>query len=114
LLQKALVERLSNHYDRASMDAVHALPDQQAVKLEKVLNRWVDKDLDGRCHAALAVIAQHDGRMAEAGALWQQAYSLGKLPRCAVEWSRWLRTQGDESRAAMIEQEALSSLIASE
>ena len=112
LLQKGLIERLRDYYDTASMDAVHAFPDRQGAKLQKALRRWLDKDLDGQCHAALAYIAEQDGRTEEAGALWQQAYSLGKLPRFAMQWSRWLRQEGDEARAGVIEQEALCQLKA--
>ena len=110
-LQKALIERLKDHDDKASLDAVLALPDRQVVKLQKALRPWLDKDLDGRCHAALAYIAEQDGRIQEAGECWQKAYALRKLPIYAAQWSRWLRSQGDEARAAEIEREALNALV---
>ena len=109
-LQKVLIERLGGRVDEVSFDAVHALPDRQAVKLQKVLRHWADKDLDGRCHAALAHIAEQNGRSAEAGELWQQAYALGKLPSSAAGWCRWLRGQGDEQQAAKVEREVIASL----
>ena len=109
-LQKVLIERLGGRVDEVSFDAVHALPDRQAVKLQKVLRHWADKDLDGRCHAALASIAEQDGRSAEAGELWQQAYALGKLPSSVAGWCRWLRGQGDEQQAAKVEREVIASL----
>ena len=88
LLQKVLIERFKDHDDKASLDAVLAFPDRQVVKLQKALRPWLDKDRDGRCHAALAYIAEQDGRSQEAGECWQKAYALGKLPVCAAQWSR--------------------------
>jgi len=110
LLQKALMDRLSDHCDTVSLDAVHAFPEQQAVKLKKILRRWVDKECDGRCHAALAAIAAREGKTREAGELWQQAYSRAKRPQIGAQWSRWLRQQGDEAGAMQIEQESLRLL----
>ena len=109
-LCKVMTERLGSHCEAASCDAVQALPHRQAVKLQKAIRQWVDKDLDGRCHAALAHIAEQDGRSEEAGELWQQAYALGKLPSSAAGWCRWLREQGDDHRATTIEREVLASL----
>jgi HemY protein len=110
LLQKALTDRLSDHFDMVSVDAAQMFPDRQAVKLEKVLRQWIDKDSDGRCHAALAAIAEREGKTSEAGELWQQAYALAKRPQIGAQWSRWLRQQGDVARATQIEQESLRSL----
>lgn len=114
LLQKVLIERFKDHDDKASLDAVLAFPDRQVVKLQKALRPWLDKDRDGRCHAALAYIAEQDGRSQEAGECWQKAYALGKLPVCAAQWSRWLRLQGDEARAIAIEREAVNALVVTE
>ena len=114
LLQKVLIERFKDHDDKTSLDAVLALPDRQVVKLQKALRPWLDKDRDGRCHAALAYIAEQDGRSQEAGECWQKAYALGKLPVCAAQWSRWLRLQGDEARATAIEREAVNALVVTE
>ena len=110
LLHKALMDRLNEHCDTVSLDAVHALPERQAAKLEKVLRRWVDNDRDGRCHAALAAIAAREGKTREAGELWQQAFARAKRPQIGAQWSRWLRQQGDEDGAARIEQESLRLL----
>jgi hypothetical protein len=114
LLQKVLIERFKDHDDKTSLDAVLAFPDRQVVKLQKALRPWLDKDRDGRCHAALAYIAEQDGRSQEAGECWQKAYALGKLPVCAAQWSRWLRLQGDEARATAIEREAVNALVVTE
>ena len=55
----------------------NAFPDRQGAKLQKALRRWLDKDLDGQCHAALAYIAEQDGRTEEAG----RAMAAGLLSR---------------------------------
>ena len=59
LLQKVLIERFKDHDDKTSLDAVLAFPDRQVVKLQKALRPWLDKDRDGRCHAALALSLIH-------------------------------------------------------
>ena len=114
LLLKVLTERLTEHFEVVSLDAVRAFPERRAAKLAKVLRRWVDKDVDGRCHAALAHIAGQEDRTGEAGELWQQAYSLGKRPDIAAQWAHWLRQQGDEAKAAQIQREALQLLAVPE
>ncbi len=66
-LQKALQERLEHYCESATLQTMSALPERQAIKMKKSIKRWCEQDAEGRCHAALAHIAQLEGDTEAAG-----------------------------------------------
>jgi len=80
-LQKALQERLEHYCEPATLQTMPALPERQAIKMKKSIKRWCEQDAEGRCHAALAQIAQLEGDTEAAGSLWEQAYTVAVRQR---------------------------------
>jgi len=109
-LQKALQERLERYCEPTTLQAMSALPERQAIKMKKSIKRWCEQDAEGRCHAALAHIAQLEGDTEAAGSLWEQAYSCCPSVENTAKWSEWLRDQGQEAQASALEAELLVTL----
>lgn len=109
-LQKALQERLERYCEPITLQATSALPERQAIKMKKSIKRWCEEDAEGRCHAALAHIAQLEGDTEAAGSLWEQAYSRCPSAEHTAKWSGWLRGQGEEGQASALEAELLVTL----
>ncbi len=109
-LQKALQERLERYCEPTTLLAMSALPERQAIKMKKSIKRWCEQDAEGRCHAALAHIAQLEGDTEAAGSLWEQAYSCCPSVENTAKWSEWLRDQGQEAQASALEAELLVKL----
>ena len=110
-LYKAVSVRLEQFGEALTLQSVAKLPDHLAMKLKKRVARWVDHDIEGDCHAALAHIAEKSGDEAAAGDLWQLAYERKRSPVHAVRWANWLRRAGHEERASKLEAEVLYDLI---
>ncbi len=110
-LYKAVSVRLEQFGEALTLQSVAKLPDHLAMKLKKRVARWVDHDIEGDCHAALAHIAEKSGDEAAAGDLWQLAYERKRSPVHAVRWASWLRRAGHEERASRLEAEVLFDLI---
>ena len=109
-LQKVVQERLQQHCEPVSLDAINGLPDKQLLKMKKALARWRDEDSDGRCHAALARIARIEGDAEAEAALWQEAHARYPSASHAAGWADCLRQQGKELEASALEAEALATL----
>ena len=109
-LQKALQERLEHYCESATLQTMSALPERQAIKMKKSIKRWCEQDAEGRCHAALARIAQLEGDTEAAGSLWEQAYGRCPSAENTAKWSEWLRDQGEEGQASALEAELLATL----
>ena len=109
-LQKALQERLQQHCEPVSLDAMSGLPDKQLLKMKKALERWRDEDREGRCHAVLARIARVEGDAEAEAALWVDAHARRPSASHAAGWADCLRHQGKEAAAAALEAEALAAL----
>ena len=109
-LQKALQERLQQHCEPVSLDAINGLPDKQLLKMKKALARWRDEDSAGRCHAALARIARIEGDAEAEATLWQEAHARYPSASHAAGWADCLRQQGKELEASALEAEALATL----
>ncbi len=110
-LYKATSARLEQFGEAPTLQCVVKLPDHFAMKLKKRLARWMDHDIEGDCHAALAHIAEKSGDEAAAGDLWQTAYEKKPSPVHAARWANWLRRAGHEERASKLEAGVLSALI---
>ena len=109
-LQRVLQERLQQHCEPVSLDAMNGLPDKQLLKMKKALARWRDDDSAGRCHAALARIARIEGDAEAEATLWQEAHARFPSASHAVGWADCLRQQGKELEASALEAEALATL----
>ena len=109
-LQRVLQERLQQHCEPVSLDAMNGLPDKQLLKMKKALARWRDEDSAGRCHAALARIARIEGDAEAEATLWQEAHARFPSASHAVGWADCLRQQGKELEASALEAEALATL----
>jgi len=109
-LQRVLQERLQQHCESVSLDAMNGLPDKQLLKIKKALARWRDEDSAGRCHAALARIARIEGDAEAEATLWQEAHARFPSASHAVGWADCLRQQGKELEASALEAEALATL----
>ena len=109
-LQKVLQERLQQHCESVSLEAMKGLPDKQLLKMKKVLLRWRDEDSAGRCHAVLARIARIEGDAEVEAALWADAHARYPSASHAAGWADCLRQQGKESEALALEAEALAAL----
>ena len=109
-LQRVLQERLQQHCEPVSLDAMNGLPDKQLLKIKKALARWRDEDSAGRCHAALARIARIEGDAEAEATLWQEAHARFPSASHAVGWADCLRQQGKELEASALEAEALATL----
>lgn len=109
-LQKVLQERLQQHCEPVSLNAVTGLPAEQLLKMKKALERWRDEDGEGRCHAVLARIARLEGDAKEEAALWANAHARHPSASHAAGWADCLRNQGKEAEALAREAEALAAL----
>jgi len=109
-LQKVLQERLQQHCEPVSLDAMNGLPDKQLLKMKKALERWRDEDSSGRCHAVLARIARIEGDAEAEATLWQEAHARRPSASYAAGWADCLRQQGKEAEASTLEAEALATL----
>ena len=109
-LQKVLQERLQQHCESVSLEAMKGLPDKQLLKMKKALQRWRDEDSAGRCHAILARIARIEGDAESEAALWADAHARDASASHAAGWADCLRHQGKESEASALEAEALAAL----
>ncbi len=109
-LQKVLQERLQQHCEPVSLDAVTGLPAKQLLKMKKALERWRDEDSEGRCHAVLARIARLEGDAKAEAALWENAHARHPSASHAAGWADCLRHHGKEAEASALEAEALAAL----
>ena len=109
-LQKVLQERLQQHFEPVSLDAVTGLPAKQLLKMKKALERWRDEDSEGRCHAVLARIARLEGDAKAEAALWADAHARHPSASHAAGWADCLRHHGKEAEASALEAEALAAL----
>ena len=109
-LQKVLQERLQQHCEPATLEAVNALPDKQLLKMKKAIQRWRDEDSEGRCHAVLARIARIEGDAEAEAGLWADAHARHPCASHAAGWADCLRHQGKEAEASALEAEALAAL----
>ena len=109
-LQKVLQERVQQHCEAVSLDAMNGLPDKQLLKMKKALERWRDEDSEGRCHAVLARIARIEGDAEAEAALWADAHARHPSASHSVGWADCLRHQGKEAEASALEAEALAAL----
>ena len=109
-LQKVLQERLQQHCEPATLEAVNALPDKQLLKMKKAIQRWRDEDSEGRCHAVLARIARIEGDAEAEAGLWADAHARHPSASHAAGWADCLRHQGKEAEASALEAEALAAL----
>ena len=110
-LYKAVSTRLEQFGEPLTLQCVAKLPGHSVAKLKKRVARWVDHDIEGDCHAALAHIAEQSGDEAAAGDLWQIAYERKPSPVHAARWANWLRRAGHDERASQLEAKALAALI---
>ena len=109
-LQKVLQERLQQHCEVATLEAVNGLPDKQLLKMKKAIQRWRDEDSEGRCHAVLARIARIEGDAEAEAGLWADAHARHPSASHAAGWADCLRHQGKEAEASALEAEALAAL----
>ena len=109
-LQKVLLERLQQHCEPATLEAMNGLPDKQLLKMKKALERRRDEDSEGRCHAVLARIARIEGDAEAEATLWQEAHARYPSASYAAGWADCLRQQGKESEASALEAEVLAAL----
>ena len=109
-LQRVLQERLQQHCEPVSLDAVTGLPAKQLLKMKKALERWRDEDGEGRCHAVLARIARLEGDAKAEAALWANAHARHPSASHAAGWADCLRHHGKEAEASALEAEALAAL----
>ena len=109
-LQKVLQERLQQHCEPATLEAVNGLPDKQLLKMKKAIQRWRDEDSEGRCHAVLARIARIEGDAEAEAGLWADAHARHPSASHAAGWADCLRNQGKESEASALEAKALAAL----
>ena len=109
-LQKVLQERLQQHCELVTLEAMKGLPDKQLLKMKKAMLRWRDEDSAGRCHAVLARIARIEGDAEVEAALWADAHARYPSASHAAGWADCLRHQGKEAEASALEAEALAAL----
>jgi uncharacterized protein HemY len=109
-LQKVLQERLQQHCEPATLEALPRLPDRQLVKMKKAIQRWCNEDSNGHCQATLARIARIEGDAEAEADLWQKAHASHPSASHAAGWADCLRHQGKEAEAAALEAEALAAL----
>ncbi len=109
-LQRVLQERLQQHCEPATLEAVNGLPDKQLLKMKKAIQRWRDGDSEGRCHAVLARIARIEGDAEAEAGLWADAHARHPSASHAAGWADCLRHQGKEAEASALEAEALAAL----
>ena len=109
-LQKVLQERLQQHCEPATLEALPRLPDRQLVKMKKAIQRWCDEDSNGHCQATLARIARIEGDAEAEADLWQKAHASHPSASHAAGWADCLRHQGKEAEASALEAEALAAL----
>jgi len=109
-LQKVLQERLQQHCEPATLEAMKGLPDKQLLKMKKALERWRGEDGEGVCHAALARIARIEGDAEAEAGLWADAHARHPCASHAAGWADCLRHQGKEAEASALEAEALAAL----
>jgi len=109
-LQKVIQERLQQHCEAVTLEAMNGLPDKQLLKMKKALEPWRDEDSEGRCHAVLARIARIEGDAEAEATLWREAHARYPSASHAASWADCLRQQGKESEASALETEALAAL----
>ena len=109
-LQKVLQERLQQHCEPVTLQALPRLPDRQLVKMKKAIQRWCNEDSNGHCQATLARIARIEGDAEAEADLWQKAHASHPSASHAAGWADCLRHQGKEAEAAALEAEALAAL----
>ena len=110
-LHKVVSARLEKFGEALTLQCVAKLPAHYATKLKERVARWVDRDIEGDCHAALAHIAEQSGDEAAAGDLWQIAYERKPSPVHAARLAKWLRRAGQDEGASQLEAEVLAALI---
>ena len=109
-LQKVLQERLQQHCEPATLEAMKGLPDKQLLKMKKALERRRGEDGEGVCHAVLARIARIEGDAEAEAGLWADAHARHPSASHAAGWADCLRHQGKEAEASALEAEALAAL----
>ena len=109
-LQKVIQERLQQHCEPVTLEAMSGLPDKQLLKMKKALERWRGEDSEGRCHAVLARIARLEGDAEAEEALWTDAHARRPSATHAAGLADCLRNQGKEAEASAFEAEALAAL----
>ena len=110
-LQKVLRERLQEHCEPVTLEAMSGLPDKQLLKMKKALERWRDEDSEGGCLAVLARIARIEGNAETEAGLWADAHARHPSASHAAGWADCLRHQGKEAEASALEAEALAALL---
>ena len=109
-LQKVLQERLQQHCEAVTIDAMNGLSDKQLLKMKKALESWRDEDSEGGCLAVLARIARIEGDAEAEAGLWADAHARHPSASHAAGWADFLRHQGKEAEASALEAEALAAL----
>ena len=109
-LQKVLQERLQQHCEPVTLEAMSGLPDKQLLKMKKALERWRGEDSEGRCHAVLARIARLEGDAEAEEELWTDAHARRPSATHAAGLADCLRNRGKEAEASAFEAEALAAL----
>ena len=110
-LQRVLLERLQQHCEPVTLEAMIGLPDKQLLKMKKALERWRDEDSEGGCLAVLARIARIEGDAETEAGLWADAPARHPSASHATGWADCLRHQGKEAEASALEAEALAALL---
>ena len=110
-LQRVLRERLQQHCEPVTLEAMICLPDKQLLKMKKALERWRDEDSEGGCLAVLARIARIEGNAETEAGLWADAHARHPSASHAAGWADCLRHQGKEAEASALEAEALAALL---
>ena len=110
-LQRVLRERLQQHCEPVTLEAMICLPDKQLLKMKKALECWRDEDSEGGCLAVLARIARIEGNAETEAGLWADAHARHPSASHAAGWADCLRHQGKEAEASALEVEALAALL---
>ena len=98
-LQRVLRERLQQHCEPVTLEAMIGLPDKQLLKMKKALELWRDEDSQGGCLAVLARIARIEGNAETEAGLWADAHARHPSASHAAGWADCLRHQGKEAEA---------------
>jgi len=110
-LQRVLLERLQQHCEPVTLEAMIGLPDKQLLKMKKALERWRNEDSESGCLAVLARIARIEGNSETEADLWADAHARHPSASHAAGWADCLRHQGKEAEASALEAEALAALL---
>ena len=106
-----LRERLQQHCEPVTLEAMIGLPDKQLLKMKKALEHWRNEDNEGGCLAVLARIARIEGNAETEAGLWADAHARHPSASHAAGWADCLRHQGKEAEASALEAEALAALL---